>query len=443
MTSILHRSPGKTLPVAAGGSGAWLFDTSGKHYLDGSGGAAVSSLGHGHPRVVEAMCEQARKLAFAHTAFFTHEPGEKLAEFLTQRAPKGLDHVVFTSGGSEAIETALKLARQFHVANNANDRTVFIARQFSYHGATLGALSISGNQGRRAPYEPLLAPCRFIAPCYRYRNSRPGETNQAYAMRTADALEEEIIRVGPGRVAAFIAEPVVGATLGAVAAEVGYFKRIREICTRHGVLMVADEVMCGMGRTGTLFAMEQEGVTPDILVMAKGLGGGYQPIGATLLHKKVHDVVTAGKGRFEHGHTYMGHPMATAAALAVQMVIAEEGLLDSVVRKGQVLHRMLAEALVPLGIVGDIRGRGLMIGVELVEDTATQRPFPAELRLDQRIKDAAMEAGLIIYPGRGSAGDGLGDHVLIAPPYIISESEIAILVERLETAIKAALPVSA
>jgi adenosylmethionine-8-amino-7-oxononanoate aminotransferase len=443
MTAILHRTPGRHLPLAVAGEGVFLIDSDGKRYLDGSGGAAVSCLGHGHPRILEAIRRQTEALAYAHTAFFTQSPAEELALLLGERAPMRDARVFFCSGGSEGVETALKLARQFHVARGDLTRTRFISRRFSYHGSTLGALSVSGNAARRAPYEPLLSPCHFIAPCYHYREALPGESEIAYGRRVADELETAIQQEGAENVAAFILEPIVGATLGAVVAVQGYLARIREICSRHGVLMIADEVMCGMGRAGTLFACEHDSVHPDILVVAKGLAGGYQPIGAVLLSGDVHDAVTRNHGRFEHGHTYIGHPIACAAALAVQTVIEDDNLLSAVLARGSELRKRLAEALGPLGIVGDIRGRGLMVGVELVADPATKTPFPKSCNLNARIKLQAMEEGLVVYPGGGSAGHGAGDHILIAPPYIISDDEVDMLVERLTRAVKAVLPVAA
>ncbi|MCA8901563.1 MAG: aspartate aminotransferase family protein [Hyphomonas sp.] len=443
MTAILHRSPGSNLPFAVAGEGVFLIDADGKRYLDGSGGAAVSCLGHGHPRIIEAIQRQAGTLAYAHTAFFTQAPAEALAQFLSDRAPMREARVFFTSGGSEGVETALKLARQYHVARGDLTRTRFISRRFSYHGATLGALSVSGHAARRAPYEPILSPCRFITPCYPYREAGPDEDAAAFGQRVANELEAAILEDGPETIAAFIVEPVVGATLGAVEAVPGYLARIREICSRHGVLMIADEVMCGMGRTGTLFACAHDTVQPDILVVAKGLAGGYQPIGAVLMSGSVYDAVTHENRRFEHGHTYIGHAIACAAAHATQHTIEEEGLLDAVVARGHALRARLADALTPLGIVGEIRGRGLLTGVELVEDPATKTPFPKSCNLNARVKQLAFKEGLIVYPGGGSAGNGLGDHILIAPPYIISEDEVDCLVERLTLAVKAALPVPA
>jgi adenosylmethionine-8-amino-7-oxononanoate aminotransferase len=440
MSAILHRDPHTDLPVAVRGEGMWLYDDQGRAWIDGSGGAAVSALGHGNARVIEAIAEQARQMAYAHTGFFTNRPSEALAEFLVERAPPGMARVYFGSGGSEAVETALKLARQYHVARGERSRHVVIARRQSYHGATLGALSVSGNPARRLPYEEMLPPCRFIDPCYAYRHQDPDESLADYGRRAADALEFEIERVGPGNVCAFIAEPVVGATLGAVPAAPGYLARIREICDRHGVLFIADEVMCGMGRTGTLFACAQDGVTPDILVTAKGLAGGYQPLGATLMTAAVHDGITAHGGRFEHGHTYVGHAIACAAGLAVQHEIEGRDLLANVAERGRQLRAELAGALEAMGLAGDVRGRGLLVGVELVTDRQSRQPYPRAAGLAAKVKAAAFAEGLIVYPGNGTVDGVVGDHVLLAPPYIATAEDISEIVRRLSRAFALALP---
>ncbi|WP_321490005.1 aspartate aminotransferase family protein [uncultured Hyphomonas sp.] len=439
MTSIFHRSPTSSLPTAIGGQGVWLESSDGRRYLDASGGAAVSALGHGHPKVIEAICEQASKMAYAHTAFFTNEPSEKLAEFLAVRAPMDAPKVLFCSGGSEATETSLKLARAYHVSRGEPSRSVFIARNQSYHGATLGALSVSGNPGRRAPYLDILGPCRFIQPCYAYRHQFADETPEAYGKRAADSLEAEILTAGPENVAAFIAEPVVGATLGAVAAAPGYFTRISEICKKYGVLFIADEVMCGMGRTGTLFAVEQESVQPDIITMAKGLGGGYQPIGAVVTSGEIYDAIVSGPGYFEHGHTYIGHATACAAALAVQQTIEDEGLLAHVRSLHPVLVDLLRQALEPTGMIGDIRGRGFLIGVELVRDPVTKSPFAPEMKVSKTVKKAAMAEGLMVYPNSGCVDGRNGDHILIAPPYISQTSDLEQIADRLSRALASVL----
>lgn len=439
LTAIFHRAPRLQLPEAVAASGMWLEDRNGKRYLDASGGAAVSSIGHGHPHVTAAICRQAQNLAYAHTAFFTNKPSEDLAEFLVDRAPDGIGRAYFLSGGSEAVETALKLARAYHVARGEIQRNVFIARRQSYHGATIGALSVSGNPARRATYDAILPAARFAAPCYPYREQRPGESLEDYGSRAASDLERVILEAGAENVAAFIAEPVVGATLGAVAAVPGYLKKCEEICRRHGVLFIADEVMCGMGRTGSLFSCDHDGVSPDMIVLAKGLGGGYQPIGAVLTSERIYQAIVEGPGAFEHGHTYIGHPIACAAALAVQEVVEQDSLVARVAANGPELQKALRTALKPMGILGEVRGRGHMIGVELVEDPVTRKPFSKSLDLARRIKSAAMEHGLIVYPGSGTVDGTLGDHILVAPPYIATKGDIDEIADRLRRALEGCL----
>ena len=439
MTHVFHRQIHADLPLAVKGDGIYIIDADGKRYLDASGGAAVSCLGHSDPDVIRAIKDQAASLPFAHTAFFTSRPAEELAAHLIERAPEGIGWVYFVSGGSEAIEAALKMARQYFLETGEPERTRFIARRQSYHGNTLGALAIGGNAWRREPFEPMLMEVGHIAPCYAYRDQLPKETEEAYGLRVADELEAEIQRLGPGTVAAFIAETVVGATAGVVPPVKGYFKRIREICDRHGVLLILDEVMCGMGRTGTAFACEQDGIAPDIVCVAKGLGAGYQPIGAALVAERVFAAFSGGSGFFQHGHTYMGHPTACAAALAVQRKVQSLDLLANVRKQGDDLDRRLRERLGDHPHVGDIRGRGLFRGIELVADRATKEPFDPALKLHAHIKKHAMDKGLICYPGGGTADGSKGDHVLLAPPFIIEGPEIEELVGLLGDAIDAAL----
>ncbi|TIQ23429.1 MAG: aspartate aminotransferase family protein [Mesorhizobium sp.] len=439
MTYILHRQIHASLPVAAGGKGIELFDRDGRAYIDASGGAAVSCLGHGHPDVTAALHAQADKLAYAHTSFFTNEPAEALADKLVAGAPQGISHVYFVSGGSEAVEAALKMARQFFVETGRPERRNVIARRQSYHGNTLGALAAGGNEWRRAQFRPLLIDTHHIDPCYAYRYQEAGESEAAYGLRAAQALEDKILELGPDTVMAFVAEPVVGATAGAVPAVRGYFRRVREICDRYGVLLILDEVMCGMGRTGTLHACEQDGVAPDLMTIAKGLGGGYQPIGAVLLSRRIFDAFAEGSGFFQHGHTYMCHPMACAAALAVQEVIVRDDLLANVRAMGAHLSRRLGERFGNHAHVGDIRGRGLFMGVELVEDRSTKAPFEPKRKLNAKIKREAMARGLLVYPAGGTIDGMRGDHVLLAPPFIIDAAAIDAVVERLGDAIDAAV----
>ena len=439
MTHVFLRQIHADLPRAKKGDGIYIIDADGKRYLDASGGAAVSCLGHSDPDVIQAIKDQAETLAFAHTAFFTSEAAEELANLLIGKAPDGIEVVYFVSGGSEAMEAALKMARQYFLEVGEPKRTKFIARRQSYHGNTLGALSVGGNVWRREPFEAMLMDVGHIQPCYAYRNQLDGETEEEYGLRAADELEAEIQRLGPETVIAFVAETVVGATTGVVPPVKGYFKRIRDICDRHGVLLILDEVMCGMGRTGTTFACEQDGIAPDIVCIAKGLGAGYQPIGAALVSAKVFQAFSEGSGFFQHGHTYMGHPMACAAALAVQRKIQALDLLANVREQGEVLESRLLDRLGNHAHVGDIRGRGLFRGIELVADCATKEPFDPALKLHAGVKDQAMDCGLICYPGGGTADGVQGDHILLAPPFIIEKPEIDELVDRLGAAIDAAI----
>ncbi len=439
MSRILHRNPRHTLPLAVAGRGIRIIDDKGNEYLDASGGAAVSCLGHGHVDVLRAMHEQIDRIAYAHTSFFSTAVAEELADVLVAHAPAGMSHVYLVSGGSEAIEAALKLARQYFVEIGQPQRKHFIARRQSYHGNTLGALAVGGNAWRRRAFAPLLIDVAHVAPCYEYRDRRDGESAEAYGARLVRELEDTIERLGPANVIAFCAETVGGATSGALTPVPGYFPRIREVCDRHGILLIADEVMCGMGRTGTLHAIEPEGVAPDLMAIAKGLGGGYQPIGAVLVAKRIVNALAAGSGAFQHGHTYIGHPVACAAALAVQKVIQRDDLLTAVRKQGEGLRARLEAAFGAHPYVGDIRGRGLFMAIELVEDRAGKRPFDPALRLHARIKAEGMARGLMVYPMGGTIDGQRGDHVLIAPPFIVTDAELDAIVERLALAVDAAV----
>ena len=425
--------------MIAGGKGVYLSDAAGKRYLDGSGGAAVSCLGHSNARVRAALHAQVDQLAFAHTGFFTSDPAEELADRLVAAAPEGIDRVYLVSGGSEAVEAALKLARQYYMEIGQPQRHRVIARRQSYHGNTLGALAAGGNEWRRAQFAPLLVETTHISPCYEYRGRIEGESVADYGLRVADELEAEILRLGPETVMAFVAEPVVGATAGAVPAVEGYLTRIREICDEYGILLILDEVMCGMGRTGYLFACEEDDVAPDMITIAKGLGAGYQPIGALLVQGKIYDAIAAGSGFFQHGHTYMGHAMAAAAANAVLSEIEENDLLARVRSQGDKLQDALVAQFGQHAHVGDVRGRGLFRGVELVADRDTKAPFDPSKKLHAKIKAAAFDAGLICYPMGGTIDGVNGDHVLIAPAFIIEDNQIDELVSKLSHAIDKAL----
>ena len=439
MTHLLHRSIQTPPRRAVSAQGLHFTDSEGRQYIDASGGAAVSCLGHAHPDVIAALHAQLDRLAYAHTGFFTTDVAEELADTLIADAPAGLRHVYLVSGGSEAVEAALKMARQYFTETGQPQRRHIIARRQSYHGNTLGALAAGGNEWRRAQFKPLLMEAHHIAPCFAYREQWEGETDADYAARAAGELEAKILELGVDTVAAFVAEPVVGATAGAVPAVGDYYKRIRAICDKYGVLLILDEVMCGMGRTGSLYACEQDGISPDLLTIAKGLGGGYQPIGATLLSEKIYQAFAQGSGFFQHGHTYMGHPMAAAAGLAVQKVIKQDNLLANVQAMGVELRQQLQAAFGQHAHVGDIRGRGLFQAIELVEDRQTKTPFDPARKLHARIKSEAMARGLMVYPMGGTIDGVRGDHVLLAPPFIVTPSDVAEITGRLSEAVNAAL----
>lgn len=439
MTShVFHRNLKSKLPIAQRGDGPYIIDTTGKRYLDASGGAAVSCLGHSNAKVRAAIHKQIDELAYAHTGFLTTAPAEELADFLTARAPGKMSAAYIVSGGSEAVETALKMARQYFLEIGQPQRQHFIARGQSYHGNTLGALSVGGNPWRKEQFGPLLVEQGRVSPCYPYRNQHSAESVETYTDRLAAELEDEIKRLGPDSVIAFVAETVSGATLGAQPPLSGYFKKMREVCDRHGILLILDEVMCGMGRTGSLFAYEQEGITPDLVTMAKGLGAGYQPIGAVLASEDVYQAFEKGSGVFMNGHTYLGHPVACAAALAVQKEIEERNLIANVQAMGHYLEKTLHAAFDDHPHVGDIRGRGLFWAIELVADKDNKTPFPPELALNAKVKQAAMEEGLICYPNGGTIDGRFGDHVLLAPPFISDPDLIDTIVQRLSTALDSA-----
>jgi len=441
---LLQRSLREDPPIALRGEGIWLHDSNGRSIMDGSGGAAVACLGHGHPRVLAAMREQAEKLCYAHTALYSCEAAEELADLILEGEPGGLSHLYLCSSGSEGTEAALKMARQYHLERGQPGRSRFIARRQSYHGNTLGALAASGNAMRRAPYAPVLSEAfSHVSPAYAYRDRRDDESEADYAARLVAELEAEFRRLGPENVAAFIAEPVVGATLGCVTAPAGYFRAVREACDRHGALLILDEVMCGTGRTGTMHAWEQEGVAPDIQVIAKGLGGGYQPVGGILVARRVVEALRDGSGAFMHGHTYQAHPIAAAAALAVQKVIREEGLLANVRGMGSALEQGLVERLGNHRHVGDIRGRGLFWAVEFVTDRATKATLDPALHLHERVKHAAYGRGLACYPMGGTIDGRRGNHVILAPPYNVTADQIGMIVDRFGSAVEAALEGSA
>ena len=439
MSRILHRSGGQP-PIAVSGEGINLILADGRRIIDASGGAAVACLGHGNQRIAEAIGRQAATMAYAHTGTFSSQPAEDLADIVLDGEPGGLSHAYFCSSGSEGTEASLKLARQYFVEIGQPERVHFIARRQGYHGNTLGALAAGGNMMRRAIYEPILSPAfSLVSPCFAYRFQRDDESDAQYVDRLADELEAEFRRLGPETVAAVLAETVVGATTGCVTALPGYFQRVRAICDRYGALLILDEVMCGMGRTGTMHAWEQEGVAPDLEVVAKGLGGGYQPIGGVLIGRKVVDAIAQGSGSFMHGHTYQAHPVACAAALEVQRIIRGDNLLDNVRATGARLESALVERFGNHRHVGDIRGRGLFWALEFVADRATKQEFDPGLKVNERVKREALARGIAIYPMGGTIDGRRGDHAVIAPPYIATASDIDTIVERLGAAVDAAV----
>ena len=439
MSKVFPRHTQVSLPTAHKGDGIYIVDTDGKYYLDGSGGAAVSCLGHNDPDVVSAIKTQLDSLDFAHTGFLTSAPAEALASKLIDHAPEGIDRVYLVSGGSEAVEAALKLARQYMIEIGQPKRTRFISRRQSYHGNTLGALGTGGNVWRREPFDPVMVSASHINACFEYRGRTDGESAYDYGQRVANELEEEVLRVGPETVIGFLAEPVVGATAGAVPAVEGYFKRIREICDQYGILLILDEVMCGMGRTGTLFACEQDNVRPDIITIAKGLGAGYQPIGAMLCSADIYSAIENGSGFFQHGHTYLGHPVACAAAHAVVTKLTDGGMTARAAQIGAYFGTALKETFAQHPHVGDIRGRGMFRGIEFVADRNTKAAFDPSKKLAARLKAKAMENGLICYPMSGTIDGRIGDHVLLAPPFICTEGQIDELVDKLSKSIEGVL----
>ena len=439
MTKVFHRHLKTAYPTAVKGEGVYIIDAQGKRYLDGSGGAAVSCLGHSNQAVRDEITRQVNLLEYAHTSFFTSEPAEKLADFLVSKSPKGIGYTYMVSGGSEAMEAAIKMAVQYFKEIGKSKKTKIIARWQSYHGNTLGALSAGGNKLRRAQFADLLIDMHHISPCYEYRGRAENEGAEQYGQRVANELEEKILELGAENVAAFLAEPVVGATLGCVAPVKGYFKRIREICDKYEVLLVLDEVMCGMGRTGTLFAIEQEGITGDLIAIAKGLGAGYQPIGALMVAGKIHEAIKQGSGFFQHGHTYLGHPVACAAALKVQQVIERDNLLDNVKKRGEALLQALKSELGNHQYIGDIRGRGLFIGIEFVQDKKNKSTFDPALKINTKIRDKALENSLAVYAMGGTVDGKNGDHLMLAPPFILESTHLDELTSKLSKSINEAL----
>lgn len=423
MTHVFYRAPNVTLPLAVGGEGIYVIDDTGRRYLDSCSGVAVSSLGYNHPGAIAALTQQASTLAYAYGGVFRNQAAEDLADFLIARSPD-MSHAYFLSSGSEIMEIALKTAFQYFVESGKPERRFVISRRQNYHGSTLGVLAVSGNVQRRDIFDPVLASPQYVSPCYAYRNQLPNETEAEYAQRLANELDAKIRELGAENVAAFVAETVVGSTSGAVPPVKGYFQAIRKVCDQHGVLLILDEVMCGMGRTGHLFACSEDEVVPDILTIGKGLAAGYQPISAMLVRAHIHEAIASGSGMLRNGQTFAFHATACATALAVQQILEQENLLANVQLRGEQLRALLRETFAEHPNVGDIRGRGLFVGVELVADRLTKQPLPLSHNIASKIRPLAMQAGMMTYPLGGTIDGKNGDHVLFAPPFIVTESEI-------------------
>jgi adenosylmethionine-8-amino-7-oxononanoate aminotransferase len=435
--TIFPRSFLKNYPQAVRGEGCFIFTAAGQRYLDASGGAAVVTIGHGVPEIASAMAEQAAQLAFVHSSQFHTEPAETLARRLLALAPDGMRNggrVYFTSGGSEATETALKLARQYWLERGEKKRYRVLSRLHSYHGATLGALSVSGNVRRREPFAPLLSEWGHTVPCHCYRCPL-GLEYPSCNVDCGDELDRLLSREGSQDVAAFIFEPVVGATLGAVAPPDGYVQRIAEICRRHKILLIADEVMSGMGRTGKPFAIQHWGVTPDVILVGKGIASGYAPLGAVIVAGHVAETISRASGAFLHGFTYSAHPVATAAGNAVLDYAQRQRLFERVEPLGRELRSSL-ETLKKYSVVGDIRGKGLLLAIEIVRDAKTRESFPADAHVAERIAADAFDAGVLTYPMKGCVDGTRGDHILIAPPYAITSAMIQMLTSAIDRALE-------
>jgi adenosylmethionine-8-amino-7-oxononanoate aminotransferase len=440
-SGLFPRNFKKTFPIASRGEGCWIIDRSGRRFLDASGQAAVVSIGHGVSEIGRAMAEQSSQIAFAHTSQFHTAPAEKLAERLLSMAPPNFrsgGRVYFTSGGSEATETSIKLARQFHLESGQKDRYRVLSRRQSYHGSTLGAMSVSGNVARRAPYDPLLAEWGHIAPCFCYHCPFEKTFPQCQLV-CADDLEIYLLQHESGKAAAFIFEPVVGATLGAAVPPEGYVARIAEMCRKNGILLIADEVMTGMGRTGKPFAAQHWGIEPDMILVGKGVASGYAPLGAVLVSARVAAAFERGSGAFIHGFTYQAHPVCTAAGNAVLDYLESHKLFERVVPAGKNLRDALS-LLQSHPNVGDVRGLGLLFGVEFVKDKATREPFAKQQNIAETIRQACLEESVLTYPTQGCV-DGLrGDHILLAPPFTISAEECALIARALQSALAKVFP---
>ncbi|KAH8433932.1 uncharacterized protein LDX57_011568 [Aspergillus melleus] len=436
---LLHRSLIEEPSLVEKAHGVELYLSNGQTVIDACAGAAVAAIGHGHEEVHQAIIDQLAKVSYVHTQSYTTAAAEELANFILEGSPYGLEKAFFVGSGSEAVESALKLARQYFYEKGESQRIHLVARKQSYHGNTLAAMSISGNLARKVPYQDFAYQhVSHVSPAYAYRYKGDTETEEQFKTRLLQEIEDEFLRIGPEKVIAFIAEPVVGATSGCVAAPRGYFAGVRGLCNKYGILLILDEIMCGVGRTGSFFAFEQEqDVIPDILTVAKGLGGGYAAISGVLIHKKVIDVLRQGSNAYNNGHTYQAHPTSCAAALAVQKIVRREGLVSRCADMGRVLEELLRSELKDCRSVGDIRGRGLFWAVEFVRDKESKETFDLALKFGLRVQQAAFEKGVAIYPGAGSVDGFRGDHVLLAPPFIITEEQLKTVCRVLREAIGA------
>ncbi|KAK1542089.1 aminotransferase class-III [Colletotrichum paranaense] len=422
---LMHRSLIQHPSMVESASGIYLNLANGKRVIDACGGAAVALIGHANEEVIQAISDQARKVSYVHTQAYTTQPAEELADLILDGNPHGLEKAFFVCSGSEAVESALKLARQYHFENGQPQRKHFIGRKQAYHGNTMATMSISTVASRKVPYEGFSYPhVSYVSPAYPYQYQRADETEDEFTARLLAEIEDEFQRIGPDNVIAFVAETMVGATAGCVAPPVGYIAGARQICDKHGALLILDEVMCGTGRTGTYFAFEQEGIVPDIVTVAKGLGGGYGPIAGVLMHEKVVSMLRQGSNAFNHGHTYQAHPIACAAALAVQRIVKRDDLVARCAQLGKQLEVLLRTELIKCKSVGDIRGRGLFWAVEFVKDRETKDTFDPKLRFGLRVQERAFEKGVALYPGAGTVDGSRGDHVLLAPPFTTTEEEL-------------------
>ncbi|RGP59068.1 arg8-acetylornithine aminotransferase [Fusarium longipes] len=442
--STLHARINSPPPRIVKSQGCWLETHQGHKILDASSGAAVVSIGHNDSRVKQAIAAQLDDVAYCYNPFFTTEAAEKISRFLTDSTNGHMSKVFVVSSGTEAVEAALKIARQYftELPTPQPNRTNFIARKQSYHGNTLGSLAVGGHKARRGVYEPILATnVSHVSPCYPYREMKPNETDEQYVGRLAKELDDEFQRLGPDTVCAFIAETVSGTSLGCAPPVLGYFKAIRDVCDRYGALLIMDEVMSGMGRTGTLHAWEQEGVVPDLQTVAKGLGAGYMPVGALLVSHKVADTLEQGSGAFSHSQTYQCHPIACAAAYAVQMAMKDDRMLQNVQEIGPLLGAKLKERLAGHKNVGDIRGRGLYWGLEFVKDKETKEPFPLIDQIAGKLHKTGLSAdhGVSLIPATGNIDGMRGDMVIISPPFTISEEEVDMIVDRVEKVVTSVL----